>query len=394
MTSALGFRTLDDLDPAGKRVLVRVDFNVPLEDGAVADDSRIRAALPTLRDLLDRGASLVLVSHLGRPKGVDESLRLAVVADVLSDLLGRPVQTVPELVGPEVTAAAQGLEPGDVLLLENSRFDPREKANEASLAEELAALADAYVNDAFGTAHRAEASTVGVAARLPAYAGRLMAQELSYLGNALHNPVRPFAVILGGAKVRDKIAVLQSLAQVADVLLVGGGMANTFLAARGVAMGSSLIDTEGLAIAEEITAAAGDRLVLPLDLVIADAFDAQAQTRVVTVPEGVPAGWQALDIGPGTVAAFEHHLRRCHTVVWNGPMGVFELAPFARGTFAVAAVLAELDDATTVVGGGDSAAAVRAAGLAERIDWVSTGGGATLEFLEGKTLPAVAALSR
>lgn len=391
--SAPSYRTLDELQPAGLRVLVRVDFNVPLRDGAVADDTRLRAALPTLRDLLAGGAALILVSHLGRPKGVDEALRLAPVGARLAELLGRPVAVAADLVGPAVAQQVAALRPGDVLLLENSRFDPREKANDPALADALAAYADAYVNDAFGTAHRAEASTVGVAARLPAYAGRLMAKELAHLGGVLASPVRPFAVILGGAKIRDKIGVLDALLPRADLVLVGGGMANTFLAAAGVAMGDSLVEAEGLEHARRLRAMGGERLVLPVDLVIADRLDATAATQIVTVAEGVPAGWRALDIGPGTVAAFSQHLRRCHTVVWNGPMGVFELQPFARGTFAVAELLAGLEDATTIVGGGDSAAAVVAAGLAERMDWVSTGGGAALELLEGKRLPAVAALA-
>ena len=386
------FRTLDDLDPAGKRVLVRVDFNVPLADGAVADDTRLRAALPTLQELLDRGAALILVSHLGRPKGIDEALRMPPVGArwprcwvgrcgshrggwpgrgrAGGGATGRRRATAGELA---LRPAGEGQRPGA------GRYP--------------GVLADAYVNDAFGTAHRAEASTVGVAQRLPAYAGRLMAKELAYLGGVTASPVRPFAVILGGAKIGDKIGVIDALLPRADLVLVGGGMANTFLAAGGVAMGESLVEADGLEHARRLRALGGERLVLPVDLVVADAFDAAAETRIVTVAEGVPAGWRALDIGPGTIAAFQHHLRNCHTVVWNGPMGVFELKPFARGTFAVAEILADLPDATTIVGGGDSAAAVQAAGLTERIDWVTTGGGAALELLEGKTLPAVAALA-
>lgn len=390
--SAAGFQTLDDLDARGKRVLVRVDFNVPLKDGAVADDTRLRASLPTIRELLDRGAAVILMSHLGRPKGPDPALSLAPVGAALAGLLGRPVRTMPAVTGPEIEESARHLAPGEVMLLENLRFDPGEESDDPRLAQSLAALADAYVNDAFGTAHRAAASVVGVARDLPAYAGRLMARELTELGAVVDQPARPLVIVTGGAKVSDKVAVLDHLVPRADRILIGGGMANTFLAARGVPMGDSLVETAALAEAARIAAAAGDTLVLPVDLVVADAFSADASHRVVAVEDGVEAGWRALDIGPATVARFGSALQGARTVVWNGPMGVFELAPFAAGTFAVARLLADLPDARTVVGGGDSAAAVHAAGLADRIGWVSTGGGATLEFLEGKTLPAVAAL--
>lgn len=383
--------TLDDLDAAGHRILVRADFNVPLESGAVADDTRLRAALPTIEALLERGASLVLMSHLGRPKGPDPALSLAPVADALSALLGRPVALAPGVVGPEVEARAAALAPGEVLLLENLRYDPGEKANDPDFAAALARLADAYVNDAFGTAHRAAASTVGIAERLPAYAGRLMTRELAVLGRLVEDPPRPFLVLMGGAKISDKVGVIESLRPRADAILIGGGMANTFLAARGIAMGDSLVEEAALGEAERLIGEMGEQLLLPIDLVLADAFSADAATRIVRADEGVPAGWRALDIGPETVARFAARLRDARAVVWNGPMGVFELPPFARGTFAMAEALAELDG-ETVVGGGDSAAAVRAAGLAERMDWVSTGGGATLELMEGKTLPAVAAL--
>jgi phosphoglycerate kinase len=384
--------TLDDFDPAGKRVLVRVDFNVPLADGVVTDDTRLRGALPTLQQLLDRGASLVLMSHLGRPKGVDPKFSMAPVGAALSALLGRPVRTIGTVVGPEAEAAAAALKSGDVLLLENLRFDGGEKADDPVFAAALARLGDVYVNDAFGTAHRAAASVVGVTRLLPSYAGRLMARELEALGKVVADPARPFVVVLGGAKIGDKIGVIDAFLPRADRILVGGGMANTFLAAAGVPMGDSLVETDRLDDARRIRAAGGDKLVLPVDLVIADAFDAGAATRTVAATAGAPSGWRALDIGPETVGAFAERLRTARTVVWNGPMGVFELAPFARGTFAIADVLAGLRDAFTVVGGGDSAAAVRAAGLAEDIDWVSTGGGASLELLEGKMLPAVAAL--
>jgi len=385
-------KTLDELDPAGKRILVRVDFNVPLADGRVTDDTRLRASLPTLRALLDGGAGLILCSHLGRPKGIDEKLRMRPVGDALAAILGRPVRTLTEPIGPTVRDAVGAMRPGDVILLENLRFDPGEQASDDAFARALAGLADAYVNDAFGTAHRASASVVGVARYLPAYAGRLMQRELEVLGRTLADPDRPFAVILGGAKIGDKIGVIDALAPRADLILVGGGMANTFFAAEGIPMGDSLVETDRLADARRLRAEAGRKLVLPVDLVIATALDAGAETRTVRVSDGVPAGWRALDVGPLTLGVFADQLCDARTVLWNGPMGVFELAPFAKGTFGVAEALASLKQATTIVGGGDSAAAVEQAGLADRMSWISTGGGATLELLEGKTLPAVAAL--
>jgi phosphoglycerate kinase len=325
---------------------------------------------------------------------------MAPVAEAFAALLGRPVAAAPGVAGPAVTAAADALRPGQVLLLENLRFHPGEKSDDPELARALASLADAYVDDAFGTAHRAAASTVGVTKHLPSYAGRLMERELAMLGGALADPARPFVVILGGAKISDKLGVIDALLPKADALLVGGAMANTFLAASGVPMGDSLVEAERLDDARRIAAEAGDKLALPVDLVVADAFDAGARTRVVPADEGVPDGWRALDIGPATVEAFRRRLagtgggRPAGTVVWNGPMGAFELAPFAEGTFGVARAVAALDEATTIIGGGDSAAAIEAAGLADQVDWVSTGGGATLEYLEGKPLPAVAALAR
>lgn len=367
---------------------------MPLTDGRVTDDTRLRAALPTIRELVDRGAAVILMSHLGRPKGVDEALRMQPVGDALSALLRMPVRTLDAIIGPEVEAAVAAMAPGDVMLLENLRFDPGEKANDPAFAASLAGLAHAYVNDAFGTAHRAAASTVGVAGRLPAYAGRLMARELAEIGDVVERPVRPLMIVMGGAKIGDKVGVIDALLPLCDALLVGGGMANTFLAAEGVAMGASLVEEDALETAARLRDEAGDGLVLPVDLVIADAFSADANTQIIAARAGVPKGWSALDIGPDTVHAFARRLRGAKTVVWNGPMGVFEMPPFARGTFGVAKAIADLPDARTIVGGGDSAAAVQAAGLTDAIDWVSTGGGATLELLEGKVLPAVAALRR
>ncbi len=390
----LGLPTLDDLDPAGKRILMRVDFNVPLTDGQVSDDTRLRAALPSILELIERGASLVLMSHLGRPKGVDEALRMQPVGETLARLIGRPVQVLDgdPVVGPAVREACAKLEPGQVALLQNLRFDPGEKADEPDFAAALASLADAYVNDAFGTAHRAAASVVGVTEHLPSYAGRLMQRELEMLGGALATPARPFVVILGGAKIGDKIGVIDALLPKADRILVGGGMANTFLAAEGIPMADSLVESDRIGDARRLREAAGDKLLMPLDLVVADAFEAEANHREVRVEDGVPEGWRALDIGPETIDAFAEALRGAGTVLWNGPMGVFEMPAFAEGSFAVARLLAGLADATTIVGGGDSAAAVRQAGLVEAMSWVSTGGGASLELLEGKPLPAVVAL--
>ena len=373
-------------------MLVRVDFNVPLENGGVADDTRLQAALPTLRFLIDRQAKLVLCSHLGRPKGKPNPAdSLGPVADRLGQLLEKPVQMAPDCVGPAVERLIDAMQGGDVLLLENLRFHPGEEANDATFARELAAAAEIYVNDAFGSAHRAHASTAGVAAFLPAVAGFLMERELSFLGRALADPARPFVAILGGAKVSDKIAVIDRLLSKVDRLLVGGGMANTFLKALGKEIGLSLVEENKLDVAKGLLQRGGDRLELPVDVVVADRFDAAAERRTVTV-DHVPATWRILDIGPRSIQRFAQHLEKARTVVWNGPMGVFELAPFAAGTLALARTLAALRGATTIVGGGDSAAAVKQAGVADRITHVSTGGGASLEFLEGKELPGVAAL--
>jgi phosphoglycerate kinase len=385
-------KTVRDIDLKNKRVLMRVDFNVPMAEGKVSDDKRIRASLPTIQYVLEQGASLILMSHLGRPKGgPDPEFSLKAAAEALAALLGRPVAMAPDCVGPEVEKLARGLKPGDVLMLENVRFHKEEEKNDPAFAKQLAALGEVYVNDAFGSAHRAHASTEGVARHLPAVSGFLMEQELEYLGRATANPERPYVAILGGAKISDKIAVIQNLLARCDTLLIGGGMANTFLAAKGYGMADSLVEADAVATAKEILAGAGSRLRLPSDVVIADRFDAEATSQVVDADQ-VPAGWRVLDIGPKTIAAFGEVIKGAKLVVWNGPMGVFEFPRFAEGTFAVARLLAE-SGATTVIGGGDSASAVKKAGVAKKMTHVSTGGGASLEFLEGKELPGVAALA-
>ena len=390
-------KTVRDVDVQGKKVLMRVDFNVPLKDDPVTgdrtitDDTRIRGALPTIQYLLDRGAALILMSHLGRPKGkVVPELSLKPVAAHLGELLGQEVQLAPGVVGPEVEAAAAALQPGQVLLLENTRFLAGEEKNDPALAEQLAKLGDLYVNDAFGAAHRAHASTAGIAAYLPAVAGLLMEKEIEFLGAAIEDPKSPFVAIIGGAKISDKIGVIRNLLTKVDALLIGGGMANTFLAAQGYEMADSLVEEESIDTAKALMAEGGSKLVLPVDGVVADAFSADANYKVVPV-DGVEAGWRILDIGPATVKLFGTKLADAKTVVWNGPMGVFELAPFAAGTNAVAKMLAE-SSAVTIIGGGDSVAAVQQAGLANQMSHISTGGGASLEFMEGKTLPGVAAL--
>jgi phosphoglycerate kinase len=386
-------QTIRDINWQGKRALVRVDFNVPQDDsGAITDDARIQAALPTLNYLLENGASLVLMSHLGRPKGgPDPKYSMRPIAEHLALILGRPVQFVGEIVGPQAEAAANALRPGDVLVLENTRFDNRETKNDPAMSAQLAKLGDVFVNDAFGSAHRAHASTAGVADHLPAVAGFLMQKELDYLGGALEDPKRPFVAILGGAKVSDKIAVIENLLAKVDAILIGGGMANTFLRAQGYATGKSLVEEDALDTARALLEKGADRIHLPVDLVVADAFTADAQKATVAV-DAIPDGWMALDIGPASIAHFANRLAGAKTVVWNGPMGVFEFPAFAAGTVAIAEILAGLTNATTIIGGGDSAAAVRQAGLDEKISHVSTGGGASLEFLEGQVLPGVAAL--
>lgn len=392
-------RTMADLDLKGKHALVRVDFNVPLDKktGAITDDTRIRGALPTIHALLDAGAAVILMSHLGRPKGVTPSLSLAPVADRLRDLLpGVAVAFVAECVGPQAEAAAQALPPGSILLLENLRFHPEEEANSPAFAAQLAQLGDSYVNDAFGSAHRAHASTTGVAHLLPAALGLLMEREVAVLGAALESPARPFVAVLGGAKVSDKMGVITNLLGKVDSLLIGGGMANTFLAAQGYPSGDSLLEADRVEEAAGLIRQAQERgvaLLLPDDVVIADAFAADAASRVVPAA-AVPDGWRILDIGPATTARYVATILAARTVVWNGPMGVFEFPRFASGTRALAqaAATATHAGAITIIGGGDSVAAVEEAGLADQISHISTGGGASLEFLEGRTLPGVAAI--
>jgi phosphoglycerate kinase len=389
-------QTVRDIDWNGKRALVRVDFNVPMEDRRITDDTRIRAALPTINYLLDHGASVVLMSHLGRPKNkVVDSLRLAPVAERLAGLIDRPVKTVGLTTGPEAEAAAQALKPGELLMLENTRFDSREEANDESMARELARLGDVYVNDAFGAAHRAHASTAGVARFLPAVSGLLMEKELVELGSLLANPERPFVAILGGAKISDKIGVITSLARLVDTLLIGGGMANTFFLAQGIKIADSLAEQDAIEEVKKIVffvQGAETELLLPVDAVIADAMDANANHKVINVGDGVPEGWRILDIGPQTVANYSAKIKQAKMVFWNGPMGYFEAAPFAEGTRAIAQALAE-SGAKTVIGGGDSVAAVEQMGLADKVGHISTGGGASLELLEGQELPGVAALN-
>ena len=393
--NALNKKTVRDIDVSGRKVLVRVDFNVPLDKktNEITDDTRIEAALPTIRYLIEHNARVILCSHLGRPKGVTPALTLKPVAARLAKLLGRPVRTADDCVGPAAATAAAALRDGEVLLLENLRFHEEEEKNDPAFARSLASLAEVYVNDAFGTAHRAHASTAGVTAYLPGVAGFLMEKELEYLGRALASPARPFAMIVGGAKVSDKIVMLDNILPRVDALVIGGGMANTFLKAQGHDVGASKVENEQLDFARGLVARAGEkgvRLLLPSDAEAAEKFEADSPHRTVTVDQ-VPKGWMLLDIGPETVKRFSEEIGRAKTVVWNGPMGVFEFPAFARGTQAIAALLAKLA-ATTIIGGGDTAAAVEQQGLAGRMTHVSTGGGASLEFLEGKTLPGVAAL--
>jgi phosphoglycerate kinase len=372
---------------------MRVDFNVPLDkERCVKDDLRIRAIVPSVEKVLKDGGKLILASHLGRPKGkVNEEFSLKPVADYLAGLLKVPVTLAPDCIGEAVTSLVNGLEPGGVLLLENLRFHPEEEKNEEGFSRQLAALADVYVNDAFGSAHRAHSSTEGIARFLPAVSGFLMEQELEYLGRAVGNPEHPYIAILGGAKISDKILVVETLASKCDKLIIGGGMANTFLTAKGFNMQDSLVEAESIETAKTLLGKFSDKLILPVDAVIADKFDAEANTQVVDVDK-IPAGWRMLDVGPKTLELYKRELSGAKLVVWNGPVGVFEMPKFAEGTFALAKLLAE-SGATTVIGGGDSASAVKKAGVAKQMTHVSTGGGASLEFLEGKELPGVAALN-
>jgi phosphoglycerate kinase len=389
--------SIRDIDLKDKTVFCRVDFNVPLSGGQITDDTRIRAAVPTIQYLIDHGAKVILASHLGRPKGeVKDELRLDPVANRLSELLGRPVTKTNEVIGPEVEAAARALKPGDVLLLENVRFLPGEEKNDPELAKAFAALADVYVNDAFGAAHRAHASTEGIAHHLkPAVSGLLLEKELRVLGEALENPKRPFTAIIGGAKVKDKIGVISNLLNKVDNLIVGGGLAYTFIKAKGLEIGRSLLDEEHIDLAKEFMKTAeekGVKFYTPVDAVVADDFSEQANKKVVPI-DAIPADWEALDIGPETVKLYAEVIRGSKLVVWNGPMGVFEMDAFANGTKGVAEALADSKDTLSIIGGGDSAAAVEKFGLADRMDHISTGGGASLELMEGKILPGVAVLT-
>jgi phosphoglycerate kinase len=393
--SALNKKSVRDIDVSGKRVFVRVDFNVPLENGVITDDTRIRETLPTIRYLIEKGAKVILASHLGRPKGkVVEEMRLTPAAKRLSELLGKPVAKADEAVGPAVKAMVDAMKDGDVLVLENVRFYPGEEKNDPELAKQFAELADIYVNDAFGSAHRAHASTEGIAHYLPAVSGFLMEKEISVLGKALSNPERPFTAIIGGAKVKDKIGVIENLLNLADNVIIGGGLAYTFIKALGHDIGNSLLDEEKIDLALGFINKAkekGVNFLLPVDVVVADKFAADANTKVVGI-DAIPAGWEGVDIGPKTRELYADVIKKSKLVVWNGPMGVFEMEPFSHGTRAVAQACAETK-AYTVIGGGDSAAAVEKFNLADKMDHISTGGGASLEFMEGKALPGVVALN-
>ncbi|WP_462411040.1 phosphoglycerate kinase [Neobacillus sp. Marseille-QA0830] len=389
-------KSVKDIDVKGKRVFCRVDFNVPMQDGKITDDTRIRAALPTIQYLTEQGAKVLLASHLGRPKGkVVEEMRLTPVAARLSELLGKEVKKADEAYGDSVKGLIDTLNEGDVLLLENVRFYPGEEKNDPELAKSFAELADVYVNDAFGAAHRAHASTEGIAHHLPAVSGLLMEKELDVLGKALSNPERPFTAIIGGAKVKDKIGVIENLLELVDNLIIGGGLAYTFVKAQGHEVGKSLLEADKIDLANSFIAKAKEKGVnfyMPVDVVVADDFSADANTKVVSIEE-IPAEWEALDIGPKTRDIYRDVIQNSKLVIWNGPMGVFEIDTFAEGTKAVGQALADAEGTYSVIGGGDSAAAVEKFGLADKMSHISTGGGASLEFMEGKALPGVVALN-
>jgi phosphoglycerate kinase len=385
-------------DLSGKKVLVRADFNVPIDNGSITDDTRIRAALPTIQDLTSKGAKVILTSHFGRPKGkVVDSMRLTPVATRLSELLGKTVKKCDDCIGDEVAQTVAGMSDGDVLLLENVRFHAEEEENDPEFAKQLASVADLYVNDAFGTAHRAHASTEGVTKYLsPSVAGYLIEKELQFLQGAIEDPRRPLAAIVGGSKVSSKIGVIEALLDKCDKLLLGGGMIFTFYKARGISVGNSLVEEDKLELAKSLEAKAKEKgvaMLLPTDVIVADKFDKEANSQTVGV-ESIPDGWMGLDIGPDSVKVFQEALADCKTVIWNGPMGVFEFEKFAAGTRAIAQTLAELTGtgATTIIGGGDSVAAVEQLNLGEKMSHISTGGGASLELLEGKELPGIVAL--
>ena len=389
-------KTIRDIDVNGKKVLVRVDFNVPLKDGEITDETRIQAALPTIKYLLENNAKVILCSHLGRPKGeFKPEFSLQPVARRLQALLTNKVTFATDVIGKSADEAVANIKEGEVVLLENLRFHKEETANDPEFAKKLASYADVYVDDAFGAVHRAHASTAAVAEYLPAVAGFLIEKELQFLGNALDNPVRPFVAILGGAKIADKIGVIDNLFTKVDSLIIGGGMANTFIAAQGIDMKASLVDNDSIEVAKELLAKAkmkGVKILLPSDVVAADKFDNEAKTVMVPV-ENIPDGYMALDIGVSTRLIFSEEIMKAKTVVWNGPMGVAEMSSFAAGTRAVAQAMADAKDAITIIGGGDSAAAVKSLGYGDKMSHISTGGGASLEFLEGKELPGIAALN-
>jgi phosphoglycerate kinase len=384
-------KTIRDIDIREKKVLVREDLNVPVKNGKVLDDTRITAALPTITYLSEHKAKVIIASHMGRPGGkIDKNLSLRPVAEYLDDLLPAHVKFAEDCIGPVAEEAVQELEPGDVLVLENTRFHPGEKANDTKMSKSLASLADIFVNDAFGTAHRAHASNVGVTQYIPAVAGFLMEKEIKYLGSAIENPDRPFIAILGGAKVSDKIGVINNLINKVDGILIGGGMANTFFAAQGYQMGDSLLEIEVLDIAKQLIEKGGDKLILPVDVVIGDQFDNLANKRTIEVGD-IPEGWRILDIGPKTLVRFGRTIKNAKTIVWNGPMGVFEFPNFSKGTNQLARLVAE-SEGVSIIGGGDSASAIKQTGLDDSITHISTGGGASLEMLEGSNLPGLDSL--